>query len=187
MNMIKNIKIQHVLSMPKLWLNNFLQKNLTPLYIALAFVIPTLIIFYFGSPITFGYDPHKERCLPNVKWVVMLHYKPSSYEHGEMVFFKPQKDILNYVKSEYISKVVVGVPGDKLTIRGGEVFINDKKIVVGFPLAQEFYHHQAADYDQTIIIPEHKLFLVGYHPLSDDSRYWGFLDTNLVAGKAIPL
>ena len=187
MKTINNTKFKRALSTPKFWLDNFLQKNLTPLYVALAFVIPTLLIFYFGSPITFGYDPHKERCLPDVKWVVMFHYHPSSYKHGEMVFFKPQKDILSYVKSEYISKVVVGVPGDKLTISQGTIFINSKKVVSGFPLAQEFYHHQPGDYDQTMIIPDHKLFLVGYHPLSDDSRYWGFLDTSIVAGKAIPL
>lgn len=154
----------------------------TPFYAALTASLSLVLIYWFGLPVSIGYDPQVERCLPDVRLSLLVHQAPSDIHDGDMLVFSKSKDILNYLTTDYAMKIVAGVPGDHLAIRNSKVFVNGKEVASGFPLAETFYHHSSSFYDKEETIPVGKLFMIGTHPLSDDSRYWGYLDRSDVRG-----
>ena len=154
-------------------------------YWALGVVLTTALLWWTGLPVTFGYDKQEQQCLPDLHLAMLVHYRPSpaSIHGGDMVFFKSSDDILAYNKQDFVMKLVAGVPGDHLSIRNGEVRINGSVVVSGFPLAERFYNRKPETFEKDEIIPDGKFFLIGTHPLSEDSRYWGYLDGGRVMGK----
>ncbi|MCX4151030.1 MULTISPECIES: signal peptidase I [Paraburkholderia] len=141
--------------------------------------------FWFKPLLTIGVDPQKERCLPDLHAALMVHRAPREVRDGDLVFWKPQ-GALSHFREQYIMKEVAGVPGDLVTVAGGKVMINGHTVVEGFPLAR-YYHKPANAFDRSEIIPAGKLFMIGTHPLSNDSRYWGYLDVTRVSGFAYRL
>ena len=127
-----------------------------------------------------GIDPSYERCLPDVHLTLLKRIAPTSVSHGELVFFKPDSHF-TWVKTAFILKRVAGMEGDHLVIQDDRVSINGKLIVSGFPLAK-FY--SGIEFSRDELIPKGELFLVGTHPLSDDSRYWGYEHLANIEGTA---
>ena len=85
------------------------------------------------------------------------------------------------IKPEYLIKIAVCLPGDRLEYRKGVFYCNGKevtKIAVSSPFRP---------FSFSGIIPEGKLFLIGRHPYSYDSRYMGLVDIDRVVAKVIPL
>jgi signal peptidase I len=79
-------------------------------------------------------------------------------------------------------KRVIGIPGDKVDIKNGYVYVNGKKLdepyVKGETLSQEF--------QLPITVGANKLFVLGDNrPVSKDSREFGLIDYDQVEGKAI--
>lgn len=85
------------------------------------------------------------------------------------------------IKPEYLIKIVACLPGDRLEYREGVFYCNGKevtKILVSSPFKPFRFSG---------VIPKGKLFLIGKHPYSYDSRYMGFVDIDRVVAKVIPL
>ncbi len=135
-----------------------------------------------GLPITFGHDFHNERCLTNFHVGLLMHWKPAGIHRGDLLFFRPSGD-LSYVKEPYVMKRVAGIPGDRLVIHGDIVSINGQVIATGLPLIG-YYHKSITGFEKNEIIPKNEYFMIGNHPRSDDSRYWGYLDYHQIAGFA---
>jgi len=102
-------------------------------------------------------------------------YRFGQPNRGDIVVFKyppdPQKTFV---------KRVIGLPGETVEIKQGDVFINDHK------LAEKFYVKNAAhgDYPRQKI-PAGQLFVLGDNrDQSNDSRYWGDLPINNIQAKA---
>lgn len=141
--------------------------------------------YWFKPLITIGIDPQKERCLPDLHAALMVHRMPRRIKDGDLLFWKPQGALSGF-KEQFILKEVVGVPGDRITIARGVVSINGQPVVSGFPLAR-YYRKPADAFDRDEVIPPGKLFMIGTHPQSNDSRYWGYLDASKVSGFAFRL
>jgi conjugal transfer pilin signal peptidase TrbI len=153
---------------------------------AFAFVGVLMIVFLFWAklPIAFGFDPNEEKCLPDLHLTLMVFGQPQAVHDGELVFWKPKPgSALAYVKQEVVMKVVAGIPGDHLQVAGDRILINGRLVTTGLALAG-LYHRAPADLQRDEIIPRGKLFVVGLHPHSDDSRYWGYLDQSALGGHA---
>ncbi|CAE6842057.1 signal peptidase I [Paraburkholderia aspalathi] len=145
-----------------------------------------LVVLFWSKPIvTLGFDPQSERCLPDLHLALLVHEAPQTVRDGDLLFWRPSGALAGF-KEQFILKQVAGVPGDHVTIRDGKVEINGKVVVQGFPLAR-FYHRSANDFNRDETIPPGEFFMVGVHPLSNDSRYWGYLDAHQVAGSAYEL
>jgi signal peptidase I len=81
---------------------------------------------------------------------------------------------------EVYIKRIVGIPGDRVRIDRGTVFVNGKAIAE--PYVRYPDHRSFA---QTTV-PPNSLYVLGDNRVnSDDSRFWGFVSDNDILGKAL--
>lgn len=102
-----------------------------------------------------------------------LEYKFGEFERGDVITFHfPLDPTLDYVKR------VIGLPGDRVVIKGGQVWVNDQELYEPYILAPP-------DYDGVWEVPKGNLFVLGdnRNP-SADSHVWGFVPLENVIGKA---
>lgn len=84
----------------------------------------------------------------------------------------------SYPKRDLIKRIM-GLPGEKLEVKQGIIYINDKPVEEKHPLNQDY-----ADFGP-VNIPSDSYFVMGDNrPASADSRYWGFLPRKYVIGLA---
>lgn len=150
--------------------------------VLLSSVLLLVVWFWNGPIVTIGFDPQSERCLPDLHLSLLVHVAPRTVHDGDLLFWKPAGALAGF-REQFILKEVAGVPGDHVTIRNANVQINGKTVVQGFPLAR-FYHRSVNGFGRDEVIPPGKFFMIGVHPLSNDSRYWGYLDAGRVSGSA---
>lgn len=103
-------------------------------------------------------------------------YKLESVARGDVVVFRYPKDL-----SKSFIKRVVGVPGDRVEMRAGELFVNGRAIPEPY-LAAEF---RGADSFAPLLVPRGEFFVLGDHRnSSNDSRTWGTVPQKYIYGKA---
>jgi len=99
-----------------------------------------------------------------------------------VVFLYPQDTTKSYIKR------VVALPGDKIRIESGKVFLNDRPLVEDY-VPREFrdtvsWPMDEGGRDQTV--PANKYFVLGDHrSQSSDSRSWGWVPRENIYGKAV--
>jgi len=100
----------------------------------------------------------------------------------EIVVFIPPCD-----KNKAYIKRLIGLPGDNIALRDGNVYINGK-IAVDPRAARNYYYNQG-EYGakgEEITVPEGKYFFLGDNSISSkDSRNWGVADEKNLIGKAV--
>jgi signal peptidase I len=95
-------------------------------------------------------------------------------ERGDVVVFhSPQNPTKDFIKR------VVGLPGEQVEIRGGQVFINGARV-------DEVYTTQGGNHAWgPEVVGEFEYFVLGDNRTnSSDSRNWGMLDGDAIVGKA---
>ncbi|RME42292.1 MAG: signal peptidase I [Caldilineae bacterium] len=89
-----------------------------------------------------------------------------------IVFVPPHQPDRDFVKR------IIGLPGETVEIRRGQVYIN------GEPLPNTFGARLDRSAMPPTVVPEGSLFVLGDNrPNSNDSRNWGMLDMNHVVGR----
>jgi len=98
---------------------------------------------------------------------------------GEIIVFKaPPNADMQGIERDYIKRVI-GLPGERLEVREGKVWIGGKA------LNEPYIQEPPEDAFGPIIIPEAHYFLMGDNRNSSlDSRYWGPLARERIVGKA---
>lgn len=106
-------------------------------------------------------------------------------EKGDVIVFRTNSNSLldDSGKHKLLIKRVIGVPGDKIRIVHGEVYIN------GEPDDQSYTRDgDTTGYIEDAVVPEGKLFCMGDNrEVSIDSRSGevGFIDQDTIIGKAV--
>ena len=149
-------------------------------WLSLIFALAIAYFHWFPSPIQIAYDPHEEQCLPDVHLALIVRSKPEKIAHGDLLIWKPS-GALNYVSQEFVMKRVAAIEGDHLVIKNGIVSVNDHPVTQGMALL-DLTKTSLQAFDRDLIVPPGKLYMMGTHPNSNDSRYWGWLDVTGVAG-----
>ena len=111
-----------------------------------------------------------------------IGYKIGEPKNGDVIVFKSDLE-KNDGTTKDLVKRIIGVAGDKVVIKDGKVYLNDK-------LLDETYLSEGMDTtgDVNIVVPEGKLFVLGDNrEVSLDSRYEqvGLVDVNDVEGKVL--
>lgn len=130
-----------------------------------------------------------------------VSYIFNSPKNGDIIIFLEDKykrnygDELNIFKEDVenqlnlsssvntrLVKRVIGVPGDKIDLIDGYVYVNGKKINESYVTSKTFKE----DISFPIKVPDGKLFVLGDNrQVSRDSRGFGLIDYKQVDGKVI--
>ena len=103
-----------------------------------------------------------------------LAYRLGEPGYGDVVVFHFPRD----PQQEYIKRIV-GLPGDKIRVDNGQVFVNDQVWI-------EPYLNEAPQYNGEWEVPEDQLFVLGDNRNnSSDSHRWGMVPLEYVVGKAL--
>ena len=140
-----------------------------------AGIIAFIIITFIGQ-VTVVRGASMEPTLHNNERLIAnkISYRFETPERGEIIIFRPPLEI----KRNYIKRIV-GIPGDKIEIANGEIYLNDKK------LEESYVKNRSYENMPTTIVPDNSFFVLGDNrPNSSDSRYWGFVPRKNVVGKA---
>ncbi len=105
----------------------------------------------------------------------------SKPERGDIVVFRfPKNPDQDFIKR------VIGVPGDTMEIRDKVVYINDEPLDEPYvQFTDDQILDTARDNKGPFTVPEDSYFMMGDNrDESHDSRFWGFVEEDLIKGKA---
>jgi signal peptidase I len=142
-------------------------------------VLLTLVIFFMIRFAIENYRIEGYSMEPNFHdgqflLVSKIQYLVAPPARGDVIVFRyPLNPKKNFIKR------VIGLPGEKVEIRAGKVFVNNVRIPEPFP-------YNFADYDWgPVTVGSEEYFVLGDNrPESSDSHSWGMLPTKDIIGKA---
>ncbi len=174
-----------------------------PFHIPSASMYPQLMIgdYLLSSKYPYGYSHYSLPLSPKIFSGRILAHAP---ERGDIVVFKwPVDHKTNYIKR------VIGVPGDKVQVKGGRLWLNGKQIpfdVLGEEAVNDGRQHVVTRIRETLpngksyitwdsgrsmyddtpveIIPPKSYFMMGDNrDNSQDSRKWGVVKFENLVGR----
>jgi signal peptidase I len=106
-----------------------------------------------------------------------IAYRVGEIHEGDVVVFEYPRD-----RSKSYIKRVIALPGDRLRIDHGRVYVNEKRLPEAYvPLRFEDDRSVAE-----MTLPPHEYWMMGDHrSISSDSRDFGPVDRSLIYGKAV--
>ena len=146
--------------------------------ILLAVVIAFLMVVFLYQPVKVEGTSMQPELLDQERiFVNKFVYHFDEIHRGDIVVFWYPKD-----PSKSFIKRVLGVPGDVVSIREGQVYINGQ-------LVEERYvprGYQDADSYPLVRVREGHYYVLGDHRnASNDSRSWGLVPRKYIYGKAV--
>jgi len=112
-------------------------------------------------------------------FVNKYEYKLSAgnIQRGDLVVFHyPLDPTQSYIKR------IVGLPGDRVEIVAGDVYVNRARLDEPYVLAENRDHD---DMPPRIVPPDDYFVLGDHRNSSSDSRSWGFVNRGNIFGKAV--
>jgi len=146
--------------------------------ILLAVVIAFLMVVFLYQPVKVEGTSMQPELLDQERiFVNKFVYHFEEIHRGDIVvFWYPKDPIKSFIKR------VLGVPGDVVSIREGQVYINDQ-------LVEERYvprGYQDVDSYPAVRVREGHYYVLGDHRnASNDSRSWGLVPRKYIYGKAV--
>ncbi len=103
-------------------------------------------------------------------------------KRGDVVVFIYPEDS----KKDFIKRLVA-FPGETVEIKNGTIYVNDKPLLE--PIFNQRYYYNRGDFaieGNKITVPAQSYFVLGDNSASSkDSRYWGYVPSQNILGKAI--
>jgi signal peptidase I len=144
-------------------------------------IVLSLVIFLLIRQVVQNYRIESHSMQPNFyegEFILVnkLAYRLGAPERGDvLVFHNP-----NNVEEDYIKRII-GLPGDSVEIHDSTVFINGEAVVEEYPINAI---PPSYTYPLEVVQPDHLFVMGDNRPQSQDSRYFGQLDEELIVGKA---
>ncbi len=120
-------------------------------------------------------------CLP---WDVFFWRKPDTvvFKRHDLVLFPARNMGPYFPDGAAVVKMAAGVPGDRILIRNGILYINGEWIGDVRDGARAL--KKPMNYwDKEYVLGKDEVFMLGTEPRSYDSRYWGPYPKRLVRGR----
>ncbi|NEQ26893.1 MAG: signal peptidase I [Microcoleus sp. SIO2G3] len=114
--------------------------------------------------------------------VEKVSYHFHSPERGDIIVFWPTEELRRQNPSlrDAFIKRVIGLPGEKVEVRAGKVFINDQPLSENYTEAPPEYQ-----WGPQTIPPDSYLVLGDNRNNSYDSHFWGFVPRQNIIGHAV--
>ncbi len=142
-------------------------------------ILLTLVIFFLIRFAVENYRVEGQSMEPNFHngqylLVNKLTYKIGHPERNDVIVFHfPLDETKNYIKR------VIGLPGEKVEVKNGQVYVNDVLVPEAYEIHQAFYNYGPTT------VPADQYFVLGDNrPESSDSHFWGFVPMRDIVGKA---
>jgi signal peptidase I len=109
-----------------------------------------------------------------------LGYHFKNPQRGDVVVFSPTDTLEKQNFHDAFIKRVIGLPGDKVEVKDGRVFINDK------PLEEDYIADRPQYQYGPVTVPQDQYLVLGDNRNNSyDSHYWGFVPRNHIIGRAV--
>lgn len=107
-------------------------------------------------------------------------YRSQAPQRGDIVVFSPTETLKQQKFKDAFIKRVIGIPGDKVEVKGGKVYVNAQPL-------EENYIEEAPNYQfGPVTVPPNSYLVLGDNRNNSyDSHYWGFVPRENIIGKAI--
>jgi signal peptidase I len=148
--------------------------------LAIALGVALLVKTFLIQPFFIPSGSMEPTLLPGDRVLVnKLSYQLHAVHEGDVVVFKrPPND--NDPQISDLIKRVIGLPGESIQAKGGNVYINGK--LLNQPYLRKGTVTTSLPYQ---VVPKGEYFVMGDNRgNSYDSRYWGYLPANLIVGHA---
>lgn len=153
-------------------IKNFFKEWVIPIFCAILIALLIRKFLYFNAFVPTG------SMIPTINlddkvFVTRIH-NLENIKRGDVIVF--HSDELN----KTLIKRLIGLPGDKIEIKNGTIFINGNKL-------DEDYVKNKDNYNGTFEVPNDKYFFLGDNrPTSYDARLWEnpYIDSASLEGKA---
>lgn len=110
-----------------------------------------------------------------------ISYRFGEPERGDVIIFKaPRNEEYEYIKR------IIGLPGERVKISEGKIFINDQLLDESY-LPADFFTRGGSyvPENQTLVLGDNEYFVMGDNrSYSSDSRDWGPVGEVNIVGKA---
>ncbi len=158
--------------------DSFFTELLTFACIALIIVLPVRL--FIAKPFIVS-GASMEPTFDTGEYLIVdeLTYHFEQPARGDVIIFKYPKD-----PTQYFIKRIIGLPGETLHIKGGEVSITTASGTT-IVLPESYIKNIGNGGDIDVPIPAGDYFVMGDNrPDSSDSRYWGLLPRENIVGRA---
>lgn len=161
--------------------------------IVIGLLIALLIKQFFFQIVRVD-GPSMQPNLQNNERVFCL--KRSQIRHGSVVIFNADGvDPQVAIKTDYVKRVI-GLPGDTVRSKNGNIYVNNKKINQNYismkqrdagtgnwDLKSISVQNSWLKHNGAIKVPAGEYFVLGDHrSVSNDGRYWGFVPKSKIDG-----
>ena len=108
-----------------------------------------------------------------------MTYRFNKPERGDVVVFNATEALKEQNFHDAFIKRIIGLPGDKVVVRNGQVKVNGKII-------REAYIKEKPNYNYgPVIVPQGNYLVLGDNRNNSyDSHYWGFVPKDKIIGRA---
>ena len=111
-----------------------------------------------------------------------IGYKFNEPQRGDVIVFRYPKDT-----SQYFIKRVIGLPGEKVQVENGKVYVYNDEHPQGTLVDEPYLSNQDITFgkDDTVSLGSDEFYVLGDNRLaSSDSRVWGVLPRHDIVGTA---
>ncbi len=109
-----------------------------------------------------------------------ISYDFENPQRGDIVVFNPTKTLLKENYHTAFIKRIIGLPGEKVDVKNGRVYINNHPLKENYIAAKPDYQ-----WGPVIVPPDSYVVLGDNRNNSYDSHYWGFVPRRKIIGRAI--
>lgn len=107
---------------------------------------------------------------------VLIDEETKEYARGDIIVFSDPKNV-----SRFLILRIVGLPGERIEIRGNKTMINGE--LIDEPYVQPVHNQFIQSFPETSV-PDERYYVMGDNrDSSSDSRYWGTIGKGLIKGK----
>jgi signal peptidase I len=144
----------------------------------LSLLLAFIVIFFLYQPVQVEGTSMMPRLANDERILInKFVYRFEPIQRGDIVvFWYPLDPSKSYIKR------VVGLPGERVSVAEGRVYINGQPLRESY-LPAEYFDRQS--YPVTLVEANHYYVLGDHRESSNDSRLWGTVDRKYIYGKAV--